>query len=110
MRGLVIGAVLCACYAPSPQAGSPCVDDRDCPSAFACIAGSCGGTAPEASIDAPRVEGCTPSREICGNGIDEDCDAMDPACAANDVAAGAIDVTAGGTFPGDALLANDDVT
>lgn len=35
---------------------------------------------------------------------------MDPACAANDVAAGAVDVTAGGVFPGNALLANDDVS
>lgn len=115
MRALALFALV-GCYAPTPKAGSPCVDDRDCPSSLLCspATGTCEATAsqpdaPEMMIDAPLVDGCTPVREICGNAIDEDCDAMDPACAANDVAAGAVDVTAGGTFPGNALLARDDV-
>jgi hypothetical protein len=107
--------VLVGCYAPAPKAGSPCVTDHDCPRRYVCspATSSCEDTAaePDAAelIDAPLIDGCTPSREICGNGIDEDCEGTDPACAANDVAAGAIDVTAGGTFTGNALLARDDI-
>jgi hypothetical protein len=63
----------------------------------------------DARIDSMRIDGCTPTREICGDGIDQDCDDMDPPCAANDGPGGAIDITAGGTFMGDALLARDDV-
>jgi hypothetical protein len=66
------------------------------------------GQMPDASI-ADALDGCTPSAEICGDGIDQDCDGSDLACATNDQAAGAIDVTAGGTFTADALLATDDV-
>jgi hypothetical protein len=113
----VISAVCCACYAPAPKPGSPCVEDRDCPRTLRCAlaTSTCEHTdmfpdSAAATSDAPLVDGCTPTREVCGNGIDEDCDAQDPACAPNDVAAGAVDVTAGGTFTGDALLANDDVT
>ena len=117
MRALAVVAVVgSACYAPATKSGSPCASDRDCPSTLVCspATGTCERTATELDaarpIDAPLVDGCTPTREICGNGIDEDCDALDPACAANDVAGGAIDVTAGGMFTGDALLARDDVT
>lgn len=117
MRVLALcGVVLGACYAPAARSGAPCADDRDCPSTLVCSPATrtCERTATEPDapvrpIDAPLVDGCTPTREICGNGVDEDCDAMDPACAANDVAAGAVDVTAGGMFTGDALLARDDV-
>src|SRR5688572_236249 len=114
MRALWV-IVLAGCYAPSPKAGSPCEGDADCPSSLVCspASGTCETTASSVdapiAIDAPLVDGCTPVREICGNGVDEDCDTMDPACAANDVAGGAVDVTAGGVFTGNALLAKDDV-
>lgn len=118
-----VWVVLCACYAPTPTPGSPCIDDRDCPTPLVCspATSTCESFAtastPDAAdtlidgapIDGPLIDGCTPALEICGNTIDEDCDGLDPACAANDVAAGAIDVTAGGMFVGDALLARDDV-
>lgn len=55
------------------------------------------------------IDGCTPDTEVCGDGLDQDCDGSDLTCAANDDAAGAIDVTAGGMFTGDSLLARDDV-
>ncbi|MFN0247973.1 MAG: MopE-related protein [Kofleriaceae bacterium] len=49
-----------------------------------------------------------PAPEICGNGIDEDCNGSDSLCPANDAAAGAIDITAGGTFTVDLAAARDD--
>ncbi len=117
MRVLVAAVLACsACYTPSPQAGSPCMRDHDCPSSLVCspATNTCERTSADPDVDAQPidahlVDGCTPTREICGNGIDEDCDAIDPACLANDVGAGAVDVTAGGTFTADALLARDDV-
>jgi hypothetical protein len=49
-----------------------------------------------------------PTPELCGNGIDEDCNGSDPPCAANDSAAGAIDISNGGTFTVDLTTAHDD--
>jgi len=46
--------------------------------------------------------------ELCGNGIDEDCNGADAACPPNDAAAGAIDISAGGTFNADLTTAHDD--
>jgi hypothetical protein len=72
--------------------------------------GGGGGGDPEVDAPpAPPSDGCAPGGEICGNGVDEDCDGTDLACAANDRPAGAIDVTAGGMFDGNAQLASDDV-
>jgi len=51
---------------------------------------------------------CMPVAEICGDGIDQDCDGNDPACPPNDKAAGAIDIGAGGTFMADLRYAGDD--
>ena len=63
----------------------------------------------DAPTDAPLIDGCTPERELCGDGIDQDCDGDDPACAANDGASGAIDITAGGMVTADLRFAHDDV-
>lgn len=49
-----------------------------------------------------------PTAELCGNGVDEDCNGADAACPANDVAAGAIDISAGGTWTVDLTAAHDD--
>ena len=105
---------LVGCYAPHPQPGSPCVDGQ-CPAGLMC-AEATQTCELEASmidafvtpIDTPMRDGCVPVPEICGNGIDEDCDFVDPPCAANDTASGAIDVSAGGTFTGDLAAAHDD--
>ncbi len=48
-----------------------------------------------------------PAPELCGNGVDEDCNGSDAACPANDLATGAIDISAGGTFTVDVGAARD---
>jgi hypothetical protein len=90
---------------------------RPCPSALICTK---GGTCqheedvepPEdASIDepdAPPIDACVPSTEICDDGIDQDCSGADSTCAANDQGDDPVDVTNGGTFTGNLLLAMDD--
>jgi hypothetical protein len=120
MRGLAL-VVLVGCYSPTPRPGSPCTDDTNCPTPLVCspLTMTCehdrysstvdGSTSVDGDIDGALIDGCTPTAEICGDSIDQDCEGTDPACAANDVASGAINVTAGGTFPGNALLARDDV-
>ncbi len=114
MRSLPVAAavLVAACYAPQPRPGAPCTADGNCPQPLVCSPqGTCeapGGDG-DPAIDAPPapVDACT--AEICGNGVDEDCNGEDPACAANDRPAGAIDVTAGGMFEGEVGLASDDV-
>ncbi len=59
-------------------------------------------------IDAPPLAGCMPTGfDVCGDGLDQDCDGADEVCAVNDLAAGAIDVTMGGTQTADLNLARD---
>lgn len=104
--GTLIAAALAACYSPSPQPGSPCVDDSNCPSPLVCSNERCS-----ASDDpGPRPDSCVPMAEICDNGIDDDCSGGDQSCGANDKPAGAVDVTNGGVFSGDAAAATDDVS
>jgi hypothetical protein len=62
----------------------------------------------DASVVAPDAGPCMPSREFCGDGIDQDCDGTDPPCPVNDLASGAIDLAAGGTFTADLTFAHDD--
>ena len=57
---------------------------------------------PDAVVDAA----CT--SEICGDGIDQNCDGIDNPCPANDSAQGAIDVSAGGDFTADLTYATSD--
>jgi hypothetical protein len=49
-----------------------------------------------------------PTAEVCGNGVDEDCNGSDAVCPANDLPAGAIDISAGGTWTVDVSAAHDD--
>ena len=49
-----------------------------------------------------------PAAELCGNGVDEDCNGADAACPPNDFPAGAIDISNGGVFNVDLSTAHDD--
>jgi hypothetical protein len=72
---------------------------------------TCELTAVDASVVTDTrilIDGCTPAPEICGNGLDEDCDGADAPCPANDAPGGAIDVSAGGTFTASIADATDD--
>jgi hypothetical protein len=104
--------LLVACYSPSPQPGSPCANG-ECPEPLICAPnGLCERSADvDAAIgnDAPVMGGCVPVAELCGDGVDQDCDGDDPACIANDEAAGAINITAGGMFTADLKFAHDNV-
>lgn len=107
--GILLGVA--ACYAPNPQAGSPCATSP-CPDGLVCSPATltCERTAVDAAAHDVRilVDGCTPAPEICGNGADEDCDGVDQPCPDNDAAPGAIDVTEGGMFVANVSAATDD--
>jgi hypothetical protein len=112
-----LGFGIGACYAPSFPTGAPCDEVHPCPSTLVCTkAGTCEtseAAEPEedASVgepDAPPIDACVPTSEICDDGIDQDCSGADATCAANDVATMPVDVTNGGTFSGDLSLAADD--
>jgi hypothetical protein len=49
------------------------------------------------------------TKELCGNGVDDDCTGGDAACPSNDLPGGAINVSAGGTWTGNLAAAHDDI-
>ena len=50
----------------------------------------------------------SPVAEICGDGVDQDCNGSDPVCPVNDGPTGAINISAGGTFTADLIAARND--
>ena len=114
MRIWLAVVVVAGCYQPQLQTGSPCDDAHPCPSGLVCATASSTCQVTDGPIDASSddaeilIDGCTPAPEICGDGIDQDCNGSDPACAANDAPGGAIDITAGGDFSADVRYATDD--
>ncbi|NVB77069.1 MAG: hypothetical protein HOV81_01620 [Kofleriaceae bacterium] len=117
MRGALLAMVVVGCYSPAPRPGAPCTENANCPTPLVCSPATLtceldATSAPDAQlVDAPPlVDGCVPDVEICGDGIDQNCDTIDPQCAANDKPAGAVNVTAGGMFMADSRAATDDVS
>ena len=117
MRFWLAAVLVAGCYKPSLQPGSPCDDGHPCPPGLLCSAAT--STCETSELDASLVDaepdgfitdGCTPMPEICGDGIDQDCNTVDPPCPPNDTATGAIDITAGGSFTGDLTFAHDDAS
>lgn len=108
--------MVAGCYSSSYHAGSPCDDTHPCPNGLVCSDASqtcelTNSSALDAAADSPSlIDGCTPVPEICGDGIDQDCDGNDPPCPSNDKAAGAIDLGAGGTFTMDIQYATNDAS
>jgi hypothetical protein len=75
--------------------------------------GACSRTGSRACDSAGTGTHCdaipaAPMAELCGDGIDDDCNGSDPACPSNDRPAGAIGIAAGGTFTADLTSAHDD--
>ncbi len=107
-----------ACYSPTIPTGAPCDGEHPCPRPLICTQSTAtcerseldaGDDAP--AVDAPPIPGCMPTGfDVCGDGLDQDCDGADEVCAVNDLAPDAINVTAGGSFTGDLLLARDNFT
>lgn len=107
----MLSVLIAGCYNPASHAGSACDPAIGCPDGLVCDPGTqtcLAGSLADAGRDAILIDGCTPGRELCGDGIDQDCDGIDPPCPDNDKAAGAIDVGAGGEFTVDLTYANDD--
>lgn len=109
--------VLSGCYSPTARPGSPCDDDRGCPTPLVCSAGTCeppgqvdGAPIPDAvgnALDGPTVIPMPDAEADAA--VDPICGSVARPCEPNDRAAGAIDVTAGGTFSADLLRAHDDL-
>ena len=96
----VIPAILAAgCYGPHPALGAQCGSDSSCPQGQVC------DQTTDTCLD---PNGCLPTIEICGDGIDQDCDGIDQPCPSNDLPTAPIDVTLGGVFTADVLYAHAD--
>jgi hypothetical protein len=76
--------------------------------------GACSATGTLA-CDSPSSVACSatagsPTPELCGDGVDQDCNGGDVTCPVNDLATGAVDISAGGTFTVDLAAAHDNHT
>jgi hypothetical protein len=116
MRVAMAMVLVVGCYGPHPQAGSPCSATEPCPESLMCstttqtceVSGT--GSDRDAAPDTVSIvpDGCVPIPEICGDGIDQNCDGPDATCPMNDAPSNPRDVTAGGMFTDDLSTAHDD--
>ncbi len=99
MRAVIPAILAAGCYGPHAGFGAQCAADSSCPQGQVC------DLTTETCLD---PNGCLPTPEICGDGIDQDCDGIDQPCPSNDLPSAPIDVTLGGTFFADVLYAHAD--
>jgi len=69
--------------------------------------GTYGCNAAQTGVVCSATSG-SPTAELCGDSVDQDCDGADATCPVNDLAPGAIDITAGGMWTVDLSTAHDD--
>src|SRR5437868_695044 len=105
--------VVAACYSPHAKPGAQCSPMAQCPDGLVCAPAThtceLGTTPPiDGPVDVSVIDGCSPTPELCGDGIDQDCDGIDPPCPPNDQPNGAIDISNGGDFTADLRYAHDD--
>jgi hypothetical protein len=108
---LVLAIGLAACFSPTPPAGSPCENDRQCPHPLVCANNrTCQSSRDDIGSNDKVDAGVGQDGEIADSPISAGaCAPGDPTCEVNDRPEAAIDITVGGTFSANLLVAHDDL-